>query len=98
MVWLTQSERSSVASFGRFRWFGRSKLLSRVEASETFQPATSDVLTLTVEVSSDASYAADAARAEAVRVSLVSVLLLLSRTRQKSIVSSGLSALDSTLG
>ena len=78
---------------------GKSRLLSRgVDASDTFHPSASDVFTLTAEVTSDASYAADAASAEAVRVSLVSVLLLVSRTRQKSIVSSGLSALVSTLG
>jgi hypothetical protein len=56
----------------------------------------SDVLALLFEVSSDASYAADAASAEAVLVSLMSVLLLLRRTRQKSIVSSGLSTLTRT--
>ena len=77
---------------------GKIRLLSRVDASDTFHPSASDVFTLTVEVTSDASYAADAPSAEAVLVSLVSVLLLLSRTRQKSIVSSGLSALVSTLG
>ena len=77
---------------------GKIRLLSRVDASDTFHPSASDVFTLTVEVTSDASYAADAASAEAVLVSLVSVLLLVSRTRQKSIVSSGLSALVSTLG
>ena len=74
---------------------GKIRLLSRVGASDTFHPSASDVFTLTAE--SDASYAADAASAEAVRVSLLSVLLLLSRTRQKSSVSSGLSALVSTL-
>ena len=63
---------------------GKSRLLSRaLDASDTFHPSASDALTLTVE---------------AVLVSLVSVLLLVSRTRQKSIVSSGLSALVSTLG
>ena len=71
--------------------------MSRVDALDTFHPSASDVFTLTVDVTSDASYAADAASTEAVRVSLVSVLLLLSRTRQKSIVSSGLNALTSTL-
>ena len=78
------------------RWLGRSKLLSRVDALDTFHQAMSDVLALLFEVSSDASYAADAASAEAVLVSLMSVLLLLRRTRQKSIVSSGLSTLTRT--
>ena len=82
------------------RWPGRSKLLSRVDALDTFHQAMSDVLTLLLlllfEVSSDASYAADAASAEAVLVSLALVLLLLRRTRQKSIVSSGLNTLTRT--
>ena len=78
------------------RWLGRSKLLSRVDALDTFHQAMSDVLALLLlllfEVSSDASYAADVASA----VSLALVLLLLRRTRQKSIVSSGLSTLTRT--
>ena len=73
--------------------------MSRVDALDIFHPAMSDVLALLLllfEVSSDASYAADAASAEAVLVSLALVLLLLRRTRQKSIVSSGLSTLTRT--
>ena len=73
------------------RWLGRSRFLSRVDALDIFHHALSDVLTLLFDVSSDASYAADAASAE-----LMSVLLLLRRIRQKSIVSSGLSTLTIT--
>ena len=78
------------------RWLGRSRFLSRVDALDIFHHALSDVLTLLFDVSSDASYAADAASAETVLVSLMSVLLLLRRIRQKSIVSSGLSTLTIT--